>query len=483
MIHMAGSQTGITKAKIVDFITGLPDRSSLADRLEQLLSQSQSGSCSFALLLVHITNLQSMVDAFSDLIVDEVLQTFSSRLRLSVVALPGTCFIARVGADKFAILLPEHAEKAVVAKFAVDVQKKIEHPFKWRSHEISMRISIGISLGAGSNTRPEDVLWDADTALSQAKRSGKGWYAIFEPGMRERAVASLALENEFRQAVGEHDFVLHYQPRVLLRSRELAGFEALIRWNHPKRGLVAPGEFIPVAEETGLILPLGKWVLEEACCQMSAWRREIPQAAALTMSVNLSSQQLLEENLVDHIKCCLHKHGLAAQALHLEITETSIVEDTDLVLSNMERLRALKIDFHSDDFGTGYSSLGNLRRFPFSTLKIDRSFVAHMEKKDTVAIIRAILSLSHALGISVVAEGIETPEQANQLEQLGCHYGQGYFFSRPVESSAATQMILMNKLPQVDDPTWISHKRSGILGRKPRAAQNSTIGFVNDGRA
>ena len=440
---MASSQSGITEMKTVDPVTGLLNRASLIAYLRQSLSEPQPDSPSLVLLLIRIGNLQSMVDGFSDLIIDEILQKFSARLRRSVSVIPGSCLIARFGLDKFAVVLSEHAEDAVV-KLATQIGKDVEQPLEWMSHQISIKISIGIRLGVGRNTRVEDVLWDADTALSQAEQSGKARYAVFEPGMRERVIARMALEGELQQAVKEQDFVLHYQPKVSLRSRELVGFEALIRWNHPQRGLIAPGEFISVAEETGLIVPLGDWVLEEVCCQVSAWQREIPQAKSMIISANLSSQQLIQESLVDHVKRCLHKHGLAAETLHLEVTETSIMENADLVLRTMERLRDLQINFWIDDFGTGHSSLGSLHRFPFARLKIDRSFVAQMEQKDTLTIIRAILALSHALGMDVVAEGIETPEQADQLEQLGCDYGQGYFFSKPVEAKVAREMILTN---------------------------------------
>ena len=444
---MTSLQTGINRAKMIDPVTGLLNQSALVSRLEQLLSQERSDS-PFALLLIHIGNLQSMVDGFSDLIVDEVSKKLSSRLQESIGALPDSCLAARIGSDKFAVLLLEHAEEGPAVELAAQIQKEIELPFEWRNHRISMRISIGIRIGAGHNGRAEDVFWDADTALSQAIKLGKTRRIVYRPDMRKRAIARLALESELRQAIEQHNFILHYQPKVTLRSRKLAGFEALVRWNHPQHGLIAPSEFIPVAEETGLIVRLGEWVLDEACCQMSAWR-QASQAAALNMSVNLSSQQLVQENLVEHVRYCLRKHSIAAEALHLEITETSVMENMALVLETMKGLRDLKVNLCIDDFGTGHSSLGYLHQFPFKTLKIDRSFVANMKRKGTLAIIRAILKLSHALGISVVAEGIETPEQANQLEHLGCDYGQGYFFSKPVEASAATAMIPAGKLPIV----------------------------------
>ena len=450
---MASPQTGVTTAIIIDPATGLLNRACFVSRLEQLLSQAQSPASSYALLLIHAGNLQSLVDAFSDLIVKEALQKFSARLKGAIQNLLGSCLIARIGWDKFAVLVPGCAEKAAATQLALQIQREVEQPFAWEGRQASLRISVGISLGAGfAATRAEEALWDADTALSQAKQAGEARCAFFEPRMREAVIARLMLENELRQAIEQQEFVLHYQPKVSLRSRTLAGFEALVRWNHPRRGLVAPGEFIPAAEETGCIVRLGEWVLEDACRQMSAWRRELPQAAALNMSVNLSSRQLMQENLVDHVRSCLHKYNLAAEAFHLEVTETSMMENTDLVLKTMERLKDLQVNLWIDDFGTGHASLGYLHRFPFNTLKIDRSFIAHMEQKSALTIIRAILNLSHALGMEVVAEGIETSEQADQLEQLGCDYGQGYFFSKPVEADTAAQMILAQKFPPANQP-------------------------------
>ncbi len=442
---MASPHIGITGGNTVDPTAGLLNRASLISCLEHLLLRGQSNS--FALLLIHIGNLQAMMDGFSGLIVNEVLRTLSFRLKRVIESFPDSCRAARIGSDKFAVLLSEHADEAAAIKLAAQIREEVEQPFAWRSRQVSMRISVGIRLGMKRNAKAEEVLWDADTALSQAEKSGKTPCAVFESSMREQAIRRLALEGELRQAIKQKEFVLHYQPKVSLHSRKLAGFEALVRWNHPQRGLIAPGEFIPVAEETGLILRLGEWVLEEACCQLSKWRRQIPQAEALSMSVNLSSRQLIGENLVDHVKHCLRQYGIRAKTLHLEVTETSVLESTDLVLRTMERLRDLKVNLCIDDFGTGHSSLGYLHRFPFRTLKIDRSFIARMEQRNTLAIIRAILSLSHALGMDVVAEGIETPEQADQLAQLRCDYGQGYFFSKPVEADTAASMILAGKFP------------------------------------
>lgn len=445
---MASPQTGITAAKMTDPVMGLPKQAFLVSRLEQLLSQLQSNAPGFALLLIHVGNLQAMVDGFSRLIVNEVVRTLSARLKGMVKTLPNSCLAVRIGSDQFAVI-SERTEKAAALKLASQIQQEIERPFAWRGNQISMRISIGIRLSMRSDTRPEEVLWDADTALSQAKKGGGTQCAVFEPGMRTRVITRLVLEGELRQAIERQEFVLHYQPKVSLRCRKLAGFEALVRWNHPRRGLVAPGEFIPAAEETGMIVRLGEWVLEEACRRMSSWR-ELSQTEHLSMSVNLSSQQLTQESLVDHVSACLRKHSLAAEALHLEITETSMMENADLVLKTMERLKDLRVNLWIDDFGTGHSSLGYLQRFPVSTLKIDRSFTSHMKQESALTIIRFILSLSHALGMEVVAEGIETSEQADQLEQLGCDYGQGYFFSKPVDASAAAQMILAEKFPLVN---------------------------------
>jgi EAL domain-containing protein (putative c-di-GMP-specific phosphodiesterase class I) len=263
------------------------------------------------------------------------------------------------------------------------------------------------------------------------------------------------LAGEVSQALEQGQFVIHYQPQVSLRSRKLVGFEALVRWRHPKRGLISPGAFVSVAEETGLIVPLGDWVLDQSCRQVAAWRREIPGAEALTVHVNIASAQIGREDTPDRVKDCLQRHGLPPEALHLEITETSVIENPGVTAKVLEKLRHDNVQVWLDDFGTGHSSLSSLHRFALSGLKIDRSFVGQMEQPNSGLITKAILALSHNLGLQVTAEGIETPRQADELEQWECEFGQGYYFSRPVPASTGTKYILA--------------EQSGLLERKAKA--------------
>jgi EAL domain-containing protein (putative c-di-GMP-specific phosphodiesterase class I) len=273
------------------------------------------------------------------------------------------------------------------------------------------------------------------------------------------------LAGEVSHAIEEGQFVIHYQPQVSLRSRKLVGFEALVRWRHPKRGLISPGEFVSVAEETGLIVPLGDWVLDQSCRQLAVWRREIPGTEALTMHVNIASAQIAREDTPDRVMACLQRHDLPPEALHLEITETSVIEKPGVTARILEKLRQANVQVWLDDFGTGHSSLSSLHRFALSGLKIDRSFVSQMELPNSGLITKAILALSHSLGLHVTAEGIETARQADELEQWDCEFGQGYYFSRPVPASTAAKYILAQE--------------HGLLEHKERAQAQAanTSGF------
>lgn len=264
---------------------------------------------------------------------------------------------------------------------------------------------------------------------------------VSQPALQDW-MSRFRLAGEVSHALEDQQFVVYYQPQVALRSRKLVGFEALVRWRHPKRGLIAPGEFVSVAEETGLIVAIGDWVLDQACRQLSAWRREIPGSNALAMHVNMASAQIGREDTPSRVKSCLQRHQLPPEALHLEITETSVIENPELTARVLDKLKHLKVQVWLDDFGTGYSSLSSLHRFALSGLKIDRSFVGQMEQPSSGLITRAMLALSHSLGLQVIAEGIETVRQADELERWNCQYGQGYYFSRPVPASTAARYIL-----------------------------------------
>ncbi len=290
--------------------------------------------------------------------------------------------------------------------------------------------SIGIALGAVRYTEPAELMRDADIALYRSKEQGRARHVVFDEGMHAQAVALLQLENDLRRAVERRQFILHYQPVVALATGVPIGFEALVRWQHPRRGLVAPAEFIPLAEETGLIVPLGRWVLAEACGQLAAWRPLLPPGLDLTVGVNLSSRQFALPDLADQVANALADSGLPARYLRLELTESTLMEQPVAASATLTHLRALGVQVQVDDFGIGYSSLSYLQRFPLDALKIDRSFIGSLgEASEATAIVRAVVSLAQALGLQVVAEGVETAAQRADLRTLNCVYGQGYHFA------------------------------------------------------
>jgi len=303
-------------------------------------------------------------------------------------------------------------------------------------------VSIGIVINDGESKTADDLIRDADIAMYRSKFLGKGRYTLFDKEMYEQNLKTIQLDNDLRYALERQEFELYYQPIVHLSSEKLAGFEALIRWHHPERGLVPPIEFIPLAEETGLIIAIGDWVLHQACQQISTWQSQFPEANSLTMSINLTCQQIREDDLIEKLDRVLETTGIKGNNLHLEITESSMMDQGDETIAKLEQLRARSIQLSIDDFGQGYSSLSYLHRFPVNTLKIDRTFVELMTfGGQNLAIIRTIIILAHALDMNVVAEGVETLEQMSMLKQLGCEYAQGYLFSSAVISTDAEKMI------------------------------------------
>jgi len=315
----------------------------------------------------------------------------------------------------------------------------LKQPFSLRGQDVYVPTSVGIALSAASYERPEDVLRDADTAMYRAKRRGKGRYELFDAGMHTEAVALLTLENDLRRAIERGEFQVYYQPVIDLSNEDITGFEALLRWNHPARGLVFPGDFIGCAEETGLIVPIGEWVLREACTQMRRWHEKYPSSGQLTISVNLSGKQFSHPALIGK---ALRDSALAPSSLKLEITESVIMEDPLAASKLLEQFQRQEVQSYVDDFGTGYSSLSYLHRFPMSALKIDRSFVTNIGPGgENAAIVQTIVTLAHNLGMSVIAEGVETAAQLEILRQMGCEYGQGFYFSRAVTATAADAMI------------------------------------------
>ena len=329
--------------------------------------------------------------------------------------------------------------------------ESLKCPFQINGQEIFGSASIGIALSVTGYDRPEDLLRDAEMAMYRAKAACRGSYEMFDTKMRARALERLRLEADLRHAVERGEFENFYQPVVCLKTGRTKGFEALVRWNHPTQGLVFPADFISLAEETGLIIPLGEWVLREACLQMSRWRQQFPECFPLNMSVNLSGRQIQRTDLVEMVKRTLWDSGLPPDLLNLEITESILMENTDSSIMKLSHLREMGVHLSIDDFGTGYSSLSYLHRFPVGTLKIDRSFIHEIgPETKKLEFVRTIVSLAHHLNLNVVAEGVEEALQADQLRLQGCEFGQGYYFSRPI-SRQATLELLVEEAKQVQE--------------------------------
>jgi len=353
--------------------------------------------------------------------------------------------VARLGGDEFAILLDELRDDSNCFQVTDRIHQELTQPFVLNGQEVFTNGSIGVAMSLTGYDSPGDLLRDADIAMYRAKDQGRGRYEVFDMAMRSRIVERLQLETALRRAIEQHEFLVYYQPIVSLPTGRLAGFEALVRWQHAERGLVSPGDFIPVAEETGLIVPLGRWVLAEACRQMHAWHRQYPTTPALMISVNLSGKQVVHPGLLDEIQHILRETALDPHVLKLEMTESVLIEHGRAVMELLTSLRAMGIKLGIDDFGTGYSSLSYLHRFPIDTLKIDRAFVNKIDsdEKDQ-GLVKTILTIAETLRLETIAEGIETAAHLATLRALACSYGQGYLFSRPVAGAVAEALIAQN---------------------------------------
>jgi diguanylate cyclase (GGDEF)-like protein len=426
-----------------DPLTNLANRTFLLQRLQTCVDiVRQSPTEKFILLFLGCDRFKLVNDSLGYLAGDRLLVEIANRLQNS---LPPNSLLARSGGDEFIIVLDNFNCVEEAIKLVKSLQKKFTQSTIFGQREIFMNFSVGIVLGTEDYETPEQVLRDADIAMHQAKQSGIATYKVFNAEMHQKALATLQLETDLQLAVNKGDFILHYQPIVCLKNNQITGAEALIRWFNAEKGLISPYEFIPIAEETNLIIPLGMWVIKQACLQIAHWQKQTQNATLtnLEVEVNLSIIQLAQPNLVDRIEEIIQETQIKRQGLKLEITESIFMERVQNSQPTLERLKARGLQLILDDFGTGYSSLEYLQKLPISTLKIDRSFIQNLENTiHNQKIVEATINLAHTLGLDVVAEGIETLEQLEILKNLGCDYGQGYLFSQPIEATALEEFIL-----------------------------------------
>ena len=421
-----------------DSLTGLPNRALFHDRLDQSIKhRRRNPGYGFAVLFLDLDRFKVVNDSLGHLKGDQLLVSLAARLQL---CLRQGDTVARLGGDEFAVLVDDIDGLEDATRVADRILEDLHTPTLLDGHEIVVGASIGIALGFTGYDRPEDLLRDADTAMYRAKAAGTGGYEVFDREMHASAVALLRTETDLRRALDRDELRVHYQPIISLESGVLEGFEALLRWDHPERGLTLPAEFIRVAEETGLILPMGWWTLRQACLQLRRWRDESTPISPLAVHVNLSGRQLAQPDLARGIADILTETGVAPGELKLEITESVVMRDAVRAAGTLEALRELGVQLCIDDFGTGYSSLSYLNRFPVDVLKVDRSFVSGPSALSW-NIVRAILTLARDMGKRVIAEGVETPEQLGALRALGAPSAQGYLFSAAVPGSATGAMV------------------------------------------
>jgi len=426
-----------------DNLTGLANRALFMDHLRMTIERGKSlHSNPYAVLFLDFDRFKVINDSLGhaegDLLLNHIARRLESATRTGDL-------VGRLGGDEFVVLLSEMLVEDDAVQVAERIQESLENPFDLSGSEVYISASIGIALSAAGHLRAEDMLRDADIAMYRAKANGRARYQVFDQEMHQQATSHLQLETEMRQALERGDFALYYQPIMNLETNRLAGFEALVRWIHPERGVISPIEFIPAAEENNLILPLGRWILQESCRQLREWQKKNPAAEDLKVSVNLSGKQFLQSDLAEQIVLSLVAADLAPRCLKLEITESYLMENSEKVTEIMERLREIGVEISLDDFGTGYSSLSYLHRLPVDYLKIDRSFVSRItDSRENSEIVYTIIKLAQNLKMKVIAEGIETIEQLEHLKSLKCEYGQGFYFSKPVEASAAERFIVEN---------------------------------------
>jgi len=432
-----------------DSLTSLPNRTLFMDLMEQLSQAAREDpDHRFGLILLNVDRLNVVNESLGHLAGDELLVAVARRLSKCVRE---NDVLARLGGDEFALLMHRIADEGEARAIADQLHASMRIPFNLGGTEVYVSISIGIATGRGGDSDIETLVSHANMAMTQAKALGKGRTEIYSSSFQQRPPALLQLETDFRRGLARGEFKLHYQPIVRLEDGTIAGFEALARWNHPDHGAVSPGRFIPIAENTGLIVDFGKWAIDEACRQYAAWARQAANGTPPTLSVNISSLQFREKDLVADIRDILARHDVAGSGLKLEITESTIMENADLAAAVLHHLKSLDLSVAIDDFGTGYSSLAYLNRFPIDVLKIDRSFIAGIDdSEDSRKIVEIITMLAKALDLSIVAEGVETRSQLRLLRHLGCDLAQGYLFARPLPAPEATRLLAESRPFQID---------------------------------
>jgi len=428
-----------------DPLTGLPNRVLFMERLAQAIARNRREAAPFAVILLDLDHFRTINESLGHAAGDTLLVSVGQRL---VDCSRAGDTVARLGADEFALLIHRVTHAADAARLAERIQAALASPIDVQGYEVFTSASFGIALEAGSAAEPEHLLRSADLALGSAKRAGRSRFVVFDRVMHSEALARLQLETELRRAAEREAFVLHYQPIIALATGHIVSVEALVRWDHEERGLVPPAAFIAAAEATGVIIPVGRWVLTEACRQLRAWHVAFPQWASLSVAVNVSVRQLLRPDFPDTVSRALREASLAPEFLTIELTESVVIERPEVVLATLSAIRQLGVKVHLDDFGTGYSSLAVLDRFPLDGVKIDRAFVQTLGRESrAVQFVQAMVTLAQSLNLETVGEGVDAEEQLRQLRALGCTYGQGFLFFRAVEVSALEQLLR-------EDPAW-----------------------------
>lgn len=434
------AQQQLTQAAFYDKLTGLANRALFMDRLNRVIQKTKrKKDRMFGLLYLDLDRFKSINDSLGHHFGDELLIEAAQRIKACTRAVDTA---ARLGGDEFTILLDEISSFSDATDVADRINKAFKEPIVLRGENIFTSASIGIVVCTTGDVSANDLLRNADTAMYRAKEMGKAGYQIFDVSLQQKVQLRLELEQALRTALDEEQYVLFYQPIIALDTGKLEGFEALVRWEHPTQGLVPPIEFIGLCEETGLIVPLSHWVLRRACEQTLQWQQQFPEFTDLSISVNLSTKQLLQPDITDQIERIIKETGIEPSHLNLEITESLLMEDVEATTAVLNYLKEIGIGLDIDDFGTGYSSLSYLHRFPFDTLKVDRSFVDQMLEDDSCAnIVRSIVLMAKNLNLNITAEGIETLSQLHELRDLGCHFGQGYLFSKPLSQTDAEEIL------------------------------------------